>query len=137
MSHPWFHAVSSAKKYGGDPETYLPIHDFFDQSKSSFADPRHRAILHHSLGIYIAEQVFGPTIEIGGGKLVPTRLVGETHVLEDFGRIPTVADFLRLMTVEPWMVKGARPLSRELGSPDPPEPSRQRQLDHEIAILGS
>lgn len=115
MSHPWFHSVSSAKRYGGDPQSYLPIHDFFDQSKSSFADPRHRAVLHHSLGIYIAEQVFGPTIDTGGGKLVPTRLVGETHVLEDFGFIPTLADFLREMTVQPWMVRGARKLSKELG----------------------
>lgn len=126
MSHPWFHAVSSAKKHGGEPEDYLPIHDFFDSGKATFADPRHRSLLHHSFGIYIAERVFGPTITTSSGGTVPTRIIGEGHVLEDFGRIPTVADFLRHMTIEKWMVKGARPLSRELGSPDPPEPPASR-----------
>lgn len=120
MSHPYFHAVSSAKKHGGEPEDYLEIHQFFDSGKSSFADPRHRSLLHHSFGIYIAERVFGPTITTSAGGIVPTRLVGENHVLEDFGRIPTVADFLRCMTVESWMVRGARKLSIELGRDDSP-----------------
>lgn len=47
-------------------------------------------------------------------KIVPTRWIAEQHVLEDFGRIPTAADFLREMTVQPWMVRGARKLSVEL-----------------------
>ena len=44
----------------------------------------------------------------------PSARIGEQHVLEDFGHIPTLADFLRHMTIEKWMVRGARPLSREL-----------------------
>ena len=47
-------------------------------------------------------------------KKIPVRWIGEQHCLEDFGRIPTVADWLRCMTTEPWMVKGARKLSIEL-----------------------
>jgi hypothetical protein len=49
MAHPWHHAVSSARKYGGRPEDYLEIHGWFDASKSQFADFRHRALRHHAL----------------------------------------------------------------------------------------
>jgi len=41
--HSYYHALSSVKRFGGKPEDYLPIHEFFDESKSHFADFRHRA----------------------------------------------------------------------------------------------
>ena len=50
MAHPWHHAVSSARKYGGKPEDYLEIHSWFDASKSQFADFRHRALRHMPSG---------------------------------------------------------------------------------------
>lgn len=31
---PWKHAESSARRWGGKPAEYLPIHDFLDSSKS-------------------------------------------------------------------------------------------------------
>lgn len=147
MADPWHHAVSSQKKWGGEVEDYLPIHQWFDETKKHFSDPRHRAIRHHSEGIGLMISIFGPTItlstcgrcghvetsilhdlelgldpSIGVGrevhafneKLIPTRWIGEQHCLEDFGHIPTMADFLRHMTIESWMVRGARKLSREL-----------------------
>lgn len=114
MADAWHHAVSSSRKYGGEPEDYLPIHHWFDETKEHFADPRHRALRHHSEGIGLMISIFGPTLTISSGKKIPTRWIGEQHVLEDFGRIPTVADFLRHMTIEKWMVKGARRLSIEL-----------------------
>lgn len=115
MADAWHHAVSSAKKYGGEPEDYIDIHYWFDETKAHFADPRHRAIRHHSQGIAWAIEHFGQTITISTGKKIPVRWIGEQHVLEDFGRIPTMADFLREMKIEKWMVRGAKPLSRELG----------------------
>ena len=33
MAHPIDHAKSSAKKWGGQPEDYLHIHKWFDESK--------------------------------------------------------------------------------------------------------
>ena len=45
---PWIHAENSVKKFGGIPEDYLKIHDWFDQTKAHFPDMRHRAILHSS-----------------------------------------------------------------------------------------
>lgn len=49
MAHPYHHAESSARKYGGSPEDYLPIHSWFDASKALFANFRHRALRHHAL----------------------------------------------------------------------------------------
>ena len=59
--------------------------------------------LHHSLGIFMLEQHFGPVIQISTGRTVPVRFIGEQHVIEDLGRIPTLADWTRCIRPEPWM----------------------------------
>lgn len=64
MAHPITHAESSAKRFGGKPEDYLPIHDFLDSSKSVFPDNRHRALTHNSWFIFVVEKVFGHSITI-------------------------------------------------------------------------
>ena len=116
MAHPYHHARSSARKFGGVPEDYLEVHSWFDQTKASWADLRHRAVLHSSFGIFLCEQVFGVTItRKSDGKVVPTRLIGEQHVVEDLGKIPTLQDWLEDLPFKDWMLRGARPLSRELG----------------------
>lgn len=56
MSHPYHHALSSAKRFGGVPEDYLAIHSWFDASKELMCDPRHRALRHHAQGIFEAER---------------------------------------------------------------------------------
>lgn len=56
---PFIHAKNSVRKFGGQVRDYIEIHNFFDISKSAFPDMRHRAILHNSLGCFIAERVFG------------------------------------------------------------------------------
>ena len=33
MAHPYHHALSSVRKWGGTVEDYLPIHSWFDASK--------------------------------------------------------------------------------------------------------
>jgi hypothetical protein len=35
MATPYHHALSSVKKWGGNVEDYLPLHDWFDASKES------------------------------------------------------------------------------------------------------
>jgi hypothetical protein len=57
--------------------------------------------------------LFGQHITISTGKRIPVRWIGEQHVQEDLGHIPTAADWLRRMTAEPWMNR-SRKLSREL-----------------------
>lgn len=103
MAHPLKHAESSSKKFGGTPEDYLPIHNWFDESKAFLGDFRHRALRHHTEGIFLAEKVFGITIRNSNGNLIPVRYVAEQHVREDLGRIPTAADGLSQIQPLRWM----------------------------------
>ena len=103
MAHPFKHAESSARKFGGKAEDYLAIHNWFDESKSFFADFRHRALRHHAEGIFLAERIFGVTLVNSDGERVPVRYVGEQHVKEDLGRIPTAQDWLSQISPQRWM----------------------------------
>ena len=89
MAHPFKHAESSAKKFGGKAEDYLRVHNWFDESKAFLPDFRHRALRHHAEGIFLCERIFGVAITNSEGKQVPVRYIGEQHVREDLGRMPT------------------------------------------------
>ncbi len=102
--NPYHHALSSAARYGGVAEDYLGVHSWFDESKAFFPDIRHRALRHHAEGIFMAERIFGPVITNSQGREIPTRFLGEQHVREDLKRIPTVQDWFRCLTLEPWML---------------------------------
>ena len=93
MAHPLHHAESSARKFGGKPTDYQVIHDWFDASKAHMAFFTHRALRHHTQGIFEAERVFGLTITNSAGRSIPVRWIGEQHVKEDCqGRIPSMAN---------------------------------------------
>ena len=117
MSHCYYHSLSSVRQWGGKPEDYQPLHDWFDQSKAHIGDLRHRALRHHSEGIFMLEAIFGTTLANSDGRIVPVRLIGEQHVREDLGRIPSFADWARALRVEPWMTKGQR-LSQQFDGSD-------------------
>ena len=121
MADAFHHAVSSARKFGGHFNDYMPIHAWFDETKAHMPDFRHRALRHHSEGIALAIRLFGPVIHRQDGSSTPTRFVAEQHVQEDCGCIPTAADWLRNLNVatQPWMLRGARRLSRELETTAP------------------
>lgn len=109
MSKPYYHALSSVKRYGGVPEDYLPIHDFMDSSKGVVPDNRHRALTHNSWFIStVIERVFGTMLTTSEGRKVSTRQIAEEHVLEDFQNkfIPAAADYLSLIEFEEWMNNG-------------------------------
>ena len=38
MAHPLHHAISSARRFGGVPDDYQAIHDWFDSSKEHMAE---------------------------------------------------------------------------------------------------
>ena len=103
MSNPLVHAERNARKWGGVPEDYLPVHQFFDSTKAHIADNRHRMILHNSFGIAVAEQIFGLAITNSDGRRVFVREIGHQHVLEDLGTIPTLGDCLQEVRIRPWM----------------------------------
>ena len=81
MAHCYYHALSSVRKWGGTVDDYLPLHQWFDQSKAILPDPRHRALRHHAEGIFMLEAIFGETLVNADGRVVPVRLVGE-RILE-------------------------------------------------------
>jgi hypothetical protein len=119
MSHPYHHARSSVKRFGGQPDDYIAIHNWFDATKELHGDFRHRAVRHHAHGIFEAERVFGITIKrASDGKEVPVRPIAEQHVIEDCGFIPTLSDWLKNIKSEPWMNNPIK-LSKTLG-PHPP-----------------
>jgi hypothetical protein len=103
MAHPYHHALSSVRKWVGVPDDYLAIHSWFDESKKIIADYRHRALRHHAEGIFMSETIFGTTLTLSTGRVIPTRWIGEQHVREDLGRIPSFADWVRAIRPEPWM----------------------------------
>jgi hypothetical protein len=103
VAHPLEHAKNSARKFGGVPEDYLTIHQWFDESKAMMANFRHRSLRHHAEGIFLAERIFGVTIRTSEGREVPVRYIGEQHVREDLGRIPSFEDWAKNLKVEPWM----------------------------------
>lgn len=113
MTHPFYHAESSARKFGGKPEDYLPIHRWFDETKESFCDYRHRALRHHAEGIFEAERIFGISIVNSDDQRVPVRYIGEQHVLEDCGRVPSLADWLSRIKPEMWMSRGTLILEKK------------------------
>lgn len=73
MTHAYYHAQSSARTFGGVPEDYLAIHNWFDATKIAYCDFRHRALRHHAEGIFEAERLFGVTVKNSAGKEVPVR----------------------------------------------------------------
>jgi len=103
--HTVYHAKSSAHKWGGTEEEYMPIHDFLDQSKTSMGDVRHRAALHHTLGCRIAEQRFGVMLKLSTGREVPVRDIAELHIIEDLGWLPSIQDYFKCISLAaaPWI----------------------------------
>lgn len=101
--HPYHHAESSSRMHGGKPEDYLDLHNWFDDSKKYICDFRHRALRHHAAGIFEAEWTFGAILTNCEGKAVPVRILGEQHVREDCGFVPSVADWLKAIRREQWM----------------------------------
>lgn len=107
MAHPYEHAKSSARKFGGLPGDYLMIHQWFDATKAWIGHSKHRMFRHHSEGIFECEAVFGLTITNSDGKDVYVRYIGEQHVKEDCNNyIPTAKEWVdNINTPTEWMIK--------------------------------
>lgn len=109
MGHCYHHALSSVRQFGGEPEDYLPLHNWFDESKAHHAGYAHRMLRHHAEGVFMLERFFGVTITNSAGRIVPVRLVGEQHLREDFGGfIPCFADWARHVKPASWMMRAQR-----------------------------
>jgi hypothetical protein len=109
VTHPHYHAVSSAR--------------LFDATKESNADFRHRALRRPAEGIFECMRIFSITILNSDGKSVPVGMIGEQHVQEDCGRISTIADWLSRIQPEPWMTRDTK-IGIILGGPSHDAPLR-------------
>lgn len=109
MAHPYDHARSSVKKWGGIVEDYLHIHEWFDETKAWIGHSKHRMFRHHSEGIFECEKRFGLYITNSDGKRVYVRYIGERHVREDcFGKIPSASEWMdNINNPKPpeWMIR--------------------------------
>ena len=56
----------------------------------------------------MAETLFGATVTLSTGRVIPVRWVGEQHVREDLGFIPSFADWVKAIRPERWMGQAAR-----------------------------
>lgn len=102
MAKAFIHSKSSAKKYGGNWEEYMDIHELMDSSKSVISDNRHRTLTHHSWFIgQILPKIFTETRKLSSRKIISIRDIGEQHCLEDFGMryIPTAEDYLKELNI--------------------------------------
>ena len=102
------HCKSSVKYFGGEEDDYLKIHQWFDESKTHYADIRHRALRHHTQGIAECEEKFGVYIYNSNGNKVIVKSVAKQHIREDLGFIPTLQDWFKLMKPAPWMASTKR-----------------------------
>jgi hypothetical protein len=91
-----------AKRWGGKPEDYYPIHAWLDESKTFYANFRHRALRHHTEGIGQALKLFGSMIKVGRRR-VSVRLICEHHIKEDLGWLPSVQDWMCNIRAQRWM----------------------------------
>ena len=105
MGTPLLHAKSSVRKYGGSVNDYIAIHKWFDSTKSNYPKFLHRAVLHNSFGMLLAEQVFGDFVVNSDGKDIEVRQIAYDHIMEDCGFVPTVEDWVKHIQVQPWMFK--------------------------------
>lgn len=54
-------------------------------------------------GHFHGGNIFGTTITLSSGRIIPTRWIGEQHVREDLGFIPSFADWVKAIRPLPWM----------------------------------
>jgi hypothetical protein len=125
---PLQHAKISAHKHGGTWSDYMDIHEFLDQTKAHVADMRHRAILHNSFGIYLAQQVFGMVRTNSDGREYSVRDIAEDHVLEDLGRIPDLAQVIKAIDTSHLRWLGGLPQNKRTLVTKQPRQRQERKL---------
>ncbi|PHN03478.1 hypothetical protein CRP01_26100 [Flavilitoribacter nigricans DSM 23189 = NBRC 102662] len=124
----WVHSQLSAKKFGGPPEVYYPIHKFLDASKLFYFHIKHRILLHHTYGIELCIRRFGDYLEVETGRQVLVRDIAAEHIREDLGgKIPTLFD---------WFGNNKTLDGLTIHQPDVENPEMQDFIDHPFLISG-
>lgn len=103
-------ARTSALRFGGEADIYLPLHRWFLETRQWVDGPAHLLFRHHAFGIHETEARLGPALT-NGTLAVPTRVVAEHHVRSILGRLPAAPDVLRRIKAQRWMLQATSPAS--------------------------
>lgn len=76
----------------------------------------------------MAQQIFGHTITNSDGREVMVRYIGEQHVQEDLGRIPSINDWFRQIKIQDWMYGNRKSLEKELFEAAAAEPVKEEEV---------
>jgi hypothetical protein len=107
VSHPYYHALSASRHFGGEWQDYIEIQRWLDQTKGHIADARHRLLLHNDFGVDLCEGIFGDALaRASDGGEVAVGEIARRHIEEDFGgHMPTVDECFRRAPLESWMAE--------------------------------
>jgi len=104
VAHPYFHAISSARKHGGLWSDYFSLHEAVDSTKSHYAHCKHRLILHNEWGIHFLIELYGSNLTRASDRVsVPTQELLEQHIQEDLGLVPSLADCFEKTPMPRWV----------------------------------
>jgi hypothetical protein len=99
---PLQHARITRRRYGGEWQDWIAIHDWIDRSKAIFPSMQHRMFLHSDFGEWLAIRIHGEAIEAKDGTVIPTYDLFRDHQVEDLGRVVTLAEWLRETDADYW-----------------------------------
>lgn len=94
MAHPYHHALSSVRTFGGAVEDYLPLHSWMDATKAHLVNFRHRAVRHHKEAIPLLCRELKSNTIISQGEAVSIQALAEQHIKEDCLSIVSLSDWL-------------------------------------------
>ena len=97
-----------ASRMGRRRSRLLTDPEWFDESSEHVNDLRHRLMRHHSQGIAECVRRFGRLLTLSNGRQVPMKKIAERHIVEDLGFVPAVADWVRSLKLQPWMMRPKR-----------------------------
>jgi len=106
---PLQHARITARRYGGEWQDWIAIHDWIDRSKMIFPSMQHRMLLHSDFGEWLAVRIHGEKIGAEDGTIISTRDLFRDHQVEDLGRVVTLAEWLREIDADYWMRRRSPP----------------------------
>src|SRR5215468_2722902 len=118
---PLQHARITGRRYGGEWQDWIAIHDWIDRSKAIFPSMQHRMFLHSDFGEWLTVKIHGEAIEAKDGTVIPTCDLFRDHQVEDLGRVVTLAEWLREISADYWTRRRKPPRQLEHIREEPAE----------------
>jgi hypothetical protein len=89
---PLAHSRLGAARFGGRWQDTIALHSWLDSSKMAFASVQHRALLHHDLGAFLGQRIFGSVVIDESAHRAEDLLAD--HIVEDLGSCVSVSRWL-------------------------------------------